>query len=105
MRVAELEGATLDYWVHRALLLGDRFEAAEGAMPVPQYSIDWILAEPIFEHEQIFFEDGVDGSACKAWKANTKIHHTGKTSLIASMRCFVASKFGEEVEDAPQNAS
>jgi hypothetical protein len=51
MRVEDLDGAQLDYWVHRALLLGGHVEANEGAMPIPNYSTDWIAAERALEIE------------------------------------------------------
>lgn len=63
-----------------------------------QPSTDWSQGGPIIEREGIrtFEKDGV-------WNADTPRRSpfcwfTGHTPLIAAMRCYVASKLGEEVE-------
>lgn len=70
-------------------------------------SVNWEYAGPIIEHEQIPISPVVGGtweSEYVCWQgeddADTKTVR-GKTPLIAAMRAFVASKFGDEVEDIP----
>ena len=63
-------------------------------------STDWSQGGPIIEREGMGIEQDQDGiwfasydlSAEVAWGA------TGPTPLIAAMRCYVASKLGDEVE-------
>ena len=71
------------------------------------YSTDWNLGGPIIEREEIGF-DCCEGPEETMWQANTLrrnkkgLHVTrGPTPLIAAMRCFVASKLGDEV-DVPE---
>jgi hypothetical protein len=62
------------------------------------YSTDWAQGGPIIERECIelaMFSD--------QWRAVThleseSIYEDGKTPLIAAMRCYVASKLGNEVD-------
>lgn len=123
MKVSDLEGAQLDYWVAKA-------EGFGGAVSVRQYgvgvsaclfsssltrggdvvhrsgdfwepSIDWRHAGPIIEREQINIQfGGWDEGAWRgyhyAWEPGDAF---GRTPLIAAMRAYVASKFGEEVPD------
>ena len=68
--------------------------------PELNYSTDWAQAGPIIEREEIdlkFVEEGV-------WQASNVFddiafhHFKGPTPLIAAMRCYVASKLGDEIE-------
>jgi len=70
-------------------------------------STDWGHGGPIIEREQIsirpvFFEDYVEcGFNVEYWEATCSRDGTfscGNTPLVAAMRAYVASKFGEEVE-------
>lgn len=130
MKTAELEGAALDYWVARAegLKIGcipDEPDAlavlVRGFVKIIKCksgiaictngtywpSRRWEDAGPIIEREQIPMSPVVGGtweSEYVCWQgeddADTKTVR-GKTPLIAAMRAFVASKFGDEVEDIP----
>ena len=66
-------------------------------------STDWSQGGPIIEREQIaiWWEkwDDVD-SALPVWTAVrfNEGDYYGSTPLIAAMRCYVASKLGDEVE-------
>lgn len=60
-------------------------------------STDWALGGAIIEREKI----DVWTHAGKVWAASTDKGYTeyrGTTPLIAAMRCYVASKLGDEVE-------
>lgn len=61
-------------------------------------STDWAQGGPIIEREGIWLRKmGKNWDAINGWfPAN--IIQTGPTPLIAAMRCFVASKLGDEVE-------
>lgn len=113
MKVSELEGPTLDYWVAKACGWleenGLNFEEM-----TPQFweenlvsdmfapSTRWEDGGPIIDRESI--------ELTGRWAAHMKAkqprggrvmlpgtHQHGPTLLIAAMRCYVASKFGEEV--------
>lgn len=60
----------------------------------PRYSTDWPLGGPIIEREGICVYH-VKGSL---WGAELTTQVSGPTPLIAGMRCYVASKLGDEVE-------
>ena len=70
------------------------------------YSTDWNLAGPIIERELIELSNwGIDGWEAKATDYSSRPNGDevfaecyGETALIAAMRCFVASKRGDEVE-------
>lgn len=132
MKVAELEGPLLDYWVARAgnwprprvddglcwidvpACDGDPAGALDAAFSP---SSDWEVAGPIIEREGIGFWKGGDpesGARGAVWDAATGCpanaietsspDGSGPTPLIAAMRAFVQLKFGSEVEDVPQSA-
>lgn len=63
---------------------------------LPRYSTDWGHGGPIIERERIELEPTDAGWA--AFLGNTFV--TGTTALTAAMRCFIASKLGNEVEIA-----
>ena len=113
MKVSELEGASLDYLVARAI----RSIYVEGwpHLPTRPYSTEWQHGGPIIEREKMYLgpthlgrdESGrykYDGNWAAAytdpahWKSN-ELCMEGLTPLIAAMRCFVASKYGTEVPD------
>lgn len=68
---------------------------------IPKYSTDWSQGGPIIERERISVVD-VDGyDFWKADKLNEEaipVISYGPTPLIAAMRCFCASRLGDEVE-------
>jgi hypothetical protein len=104
IKTSELEGAALDYAV----------ALAEGNAPEPwlsKYSSEWAWGGPIIEWElieivrgnDVYFPKGnEDGDLYEQlWLASIngmdgKMH--GRTPLQAAMRCYVASKLGDEVE-------
>ena len=57
-------------------------------------STNWAQGGPIIEREGIAIYLYGDGE----WQAVLEKEYEGPTPLIASMRCYVASKLGEEVE-------
>ncbi|RJF99002.1 phage protein NinX family protein [Noviherbaspirillum saxi] len=112
MKVFELNGVWLDYWVARghdkivALPIdGSRQEV--GFDYIPCYSTDWSLGGPIIERGKIVLlpppAHAKDCQWCACSGAYFETIHSmdgaqeGPTPLIAGMRAFVVEKFGEEV--------
>jgi len=113
-KVAELEGALLDAAVAKAE--GIEVEYSFGQcrrLPLPgvviqtyQPSRDWADGGPIIERERISIAYAVGLDYWEAlhderFDGNCSLFGTpyrGPTPLIAAMRSFVASRFGEEVE-------
>ena len=62
-------------------------------------STDWAQGGPIIEREMIEIgahePEGFEWVARDYWKENTM---TGSTPLIAAMRCYVASRLGDDIE-------
>lgn len=126
MKTAELTGAQLDYWAAKAEgkrlfrapafdVAGDRWQwTSEGGnklhnLPVGKWhpSTDWSQAGPIIERDGItLLQPSFDGNT--EWQAIVQarlrpdpdidgVQADGPTPLIAAMRAYVASKFGDEV--------
>jgi len=62
-----------------------------------QPSTDWAQAGPIIEREKMSIAYNFDEHV---WEAGWDCHVSGwgDTPLVAAMRCYVASKLGDEVE-------
>jgi hypothetical protein len=98
MKTSELTGKALNWAVHQA-----RFEGACHDEPFPSYSTDWAQGGPIIEREGIGIVQQGDAADWVASVYNHNqddwhLHTAGPTPLIAAMRCYVASKLGDEVE-------
>jgi len=90
IKTNELSGAALDWAVGQA----DECDLA----PV-EYSTKWEFGGPIIEREGIDLQ--YQGGETDVWAAdifNADSMIYGDTPLIAAMRCYVASKLGDEVE-------
>jgi hypothetical protein len=120
-KVAELEGALLDWAVGKADGLqlhdpGGFYMHPEGwphegkGEPLPwSPSTLWEVGGPIIERERIDISAPEEWSDDERWYAgmyqgkdaqhsHMKHEARGATPLIAAMRAYVASKFGEEIE-------
>lgn len=126
MRVTELIGPLLDYWVARATRIEDVVSIQESAFGVEACylldtgdntwglfcpSVSWADGGPIIERERIEVVPWNEPPNVKEdWRARTfsmpanGLHPSrewrGSTALIAAMRAYVASKFGEYVDDS-----
>ena len=91
MKVSELQGAALD-WAVAKCEVGDAAEQA-GEWWTP--STNWAQGGPIIERERLalFIEYPDDWGATDG---NRRM--PGDTPLIAAMRCYVASKLGDDIE-------
>ena len=110
MKTSELTGSALDWavakcegwdttnpnWMSRNNLVDDgSLELIELKSYSP--STDWSVGGPIIERELLdLYANGV-------WVAENNVRPTtisveGPTPLVAAMRCFVASRLGDEIE-------
>ena len=111
MKTSELQGAALDWAVAKCEGKLETFDfylhESTGAFMLESGdvsflyspSMQWKDGGPILDRERInISDDGGDG-----WKADDSIGHWGygPTPLIAAMRCFIASRLGDEV-DVPE---
>ncbi|UEP42741.1 phage protein NinX family protein [Burkholderia sp. B21-005] len=128
MKVSDLTGVLLDYWVARAEgieaeRLSVRFapEVVEDACIRDDIfkfnpSESWMLGGPIIGRERIgffqtfhdrhpYFSEGTRWTAClnatsyEGDMVDGDASSRGPTQLVAAMRAYVASKFGNEVPD------
>lgn len=94
MKTSDLTGAALDWAV--AKCEGDQLPD-RGVMiqTWPKYSTDWAQGGPIIEREGIALY--LYGNS--EWNAHIGGKESvGLTPLLAAMRCYVASKLGDEVQ-------
>ena len=106
IKTSELSGVQLDWAVAQCekhevkfecnlLFFSDKLQMLDYGI-VYQPSKDWEYGGPIIEREGIALKRIIDG-----WRATRdwiRYDFTAPTPLIAAMRCYVASKLGEEVE-------
>ena len=105
MKVSELQGAALDWAVAKCEGMDKYFDPEDGCAfddegCAYEPSCNWAQGGPIIEREAINLR--ALGSAL--WEAETWDCHgkqdfsNGTTPLVAAMRCYVASKLGDEVD-------
>lgn len=121
MRTAELTGALLDYWVARAegasinnqgRAIMPNATVEEHALYVCPYTTQrtfspcmyWAQGGPIIEREKLELTPLYDmGNRFVYWASQPRglghLHMEDEQPLVAAMRAYVASKFGDEVED------
>jgi hypothetical protein len=111
MKTSELTGAALDWAVAKCEYDNRRYNygspcfspetkrvyETQGLQEIGvsfSPSTDWKQGGPIIEREGIAI-----GKSWEGWKAFTETSGgEGPTPLIAAMRCYVASKLGDDVE-------
>ena len=92
MKVSELSGFALDWAVAKCEYqpVCDGFDDN-----CPEYSSNWADGGPIIEREEL---SRLRCYGTNQWEClNGEIVCEGATPLIAAMRCYVASKLGEEI--------
>jgi hypothetical protein len=108
MKTSELQGPALDWAVAKCEgrrepeLLND-FKTAWFTWGNVHYSTDWSLAGPIIERERlkvVYFASSQEWNVSKLRYGGLCEPHDMKdpSLLVAAMRCYVASKLGDEVE-------
>jgi hypothetical protein len=101
IKTSELKDLALDYVV--AMIEGYTLNPATRSSAWIAYSTDWSQGGPIIEREgmALNMEDTHEWQAAMWWDdedSKGDILMVGPTPLIAAMRCYVASKLGDEVE-------
>ena len=114
MKTSELTGIALDWAVVKcecaipaafksipALLNGSvrvfRGDISSYSEPVSP-STDWALGGPIIEREKLTMWPDEEGGFFASADEGAGPDFHGESYLIAAMRCYVASKLGDEVE-------
>jgi hypothetical protein len=100
LRTSELTDAALDWAVTKCMGFDHSVTSSEWGMW--GWATDWAQGGPIIEREKIFVKPTIN----KGWRSYQRdpfgngICHSqyGPTPLIAAMRCYVASKLGDEVD-------
>ena len=109
MKTSELTGAALDWAVARCegrgfvfgetdYTDGHTYQRGTAQATGPHYSTDWSQGGPIIEREKI---NTSTYTGLLQWVATMnagKTIESGPTPLIAAMRCYVASKLGDDIE-------
>ena len=105
IKTSELTGAALDWAV--GYVMGEKLRILERQIVWPEDyspSTNWAQGGPIIEREGMgvwMYQWNEQGEPEAGWYAEDKDGdhvRTGTTPLIAAMRCYVASKMGDEVE-------
>lgn len=104
MNVSELKGSALDWAVSQAMGVEYRYIKSTGGdyngnwwYETRRYSTDWAQGGPVIESEGIGYYKA-NGSKWWAHPYGGEYNAEGPTPLIAAMRCYVASKLGNEID-------
>lgn len=108
IKTSELTGPALD-WVVTQIHLAYPNNVFTQFRNECNYSTDWSQGGPIIEREEIGTQRRMPCMRGEEWEASGGVgakgagysHAYGPTPLIAAMRCFVASRLGDEV-DVPE---
>jgi len=100
IKTSELKDAFLDWSV--GYIMGEKLRILDRQIVWPEDyspSTDWAQGGPIIEREGICINSDVEGAG-EDWVAHLPGRRdvNAPTPLIAAMRCYVASKLGDEVE-------
>lgn len=114
MKTSELTGAALDWAVAKcegAYTISvdadiDGIKRINYGGMYPEWSTDWAQGGPIIEREEISLHTTPKFAAqCMKWDASQRNvngacvrSQFGPTPLIAAMRCYVASRMGENIQ-------
>ena len=91
LKTSELQGEALDRMVAK-------YEDEMFFTFLRQPSTDWAQGGPIIEREKIALDTWGDEWLATRIEGSAISEAIGPTPLIAAMRCYVASKLGDEVE-------
>jgi hypothetical protein len=112
IKTSELIGQPLNWAVAKCLYLGKvspfKLEVIRGKVyRVPAtahagggwFHLSWEVCGPIIEREGLFIRPEPD-QRWSSWRhgADEPCYSDGPTPLIAAMRCYVASRLGDEIE-------
>lgn len=109
MKTSELIGPALDWAVAKCEGMdpqcGKNMDGSVWQDDFPRYSTNWAQGGPIIERENISTTNPFGHHQGAGWCAGRRTNNyqvCGPTALIAAMRCYVASKLGDEVEIPPE---
>ena len=102
MKVNDMTGAALDWAVAKCEGINNGWGMWSGSqwIGIP-YSTEWAQGGPIIEREFIQLNTILNiETGAVSWFANMPPGFVGRgpTPLIAAMRCYVASKLGDDIE-------
>ena len=99
MKTSELSGVQLDWAVAVAEGLPFKGMVVDEELNPLRYHNDWKSAGPIIEREGIQIQKHKSGWVALPADAqfSEEEYQEGSTPLIAAMRCYVASKLGDEI--------
>ena len=100
MKTSDLIDEALNWAVDKALNLNTPYNSWGQKGKVPAYSTDWSHGGPIFALAIDKYIRVLDADKSWVFVAYTYEMHmgAGSTPLIAAMRCFVASKLGNNID-------
>lgn len=115
MKINELTGAALDWavancecvnYVHKDTDYapnGCTYQRGTFQITGPHYSKEWSQGGPIIERERIFVKPMLTRQSWRSYVVpesgqGIRGSQYGDTPLIAAMRCYVASKLGDDIE-------
>lgn len=116
IKTSELTGAALDWavakaadyltrlgdhWMLQLPYVGPRINYRPGEKSAFSPSTRWAQGGPLIEQEHIsIYPDPCDYTPEFKWSADSPdvFRWGGPTPLVAAMRCYVASKLGDEVD-------
>lgn len=102
VKVSELSDEALDWAVRRLEQPNrkwDEYALNDSVWGVFSPSTNWALGGPLADREQIaIWPDSAEGGFFASSNSGAGQDHKGPTMLVAAMRCFVASRLGEEVD-------
>lgn len=107
MKTSELTGPALDWAVAKCEGREVKAWAVHRRLGRCDYSTNWAQGGPIIERERVtlMYCEGeyIAGTNPECFDNQVFMYHKhyGPTPLIAAMRCYVASRLGEEV-DVPE---
>ena len=98
MKTSDLTGAALDYAVAKCVGVEFTYEDHPAHELICfKYSTDWSQGGPIIEQWMIDCNTYRNGWRAARHVSTAPTYGYGPTILIAAMRCYVASKMGEEI--------
>jgi len=103
VKTSQAKGQVLNYLVAKCEGVEFTYENfPQHELLMCQYINDWALGGPIIEREKIGIvpDDTNDANIWigSVYEPEWRFNRTGPTPLIAAMRCYVASKLGDEAE-------
>lgn len=100
MKTAELTGAALDWAVTKCEGFDHEVTSSEWGMW--GWATDWAQGGPIIEREGVDICTSTRGGWIATLLVDCEdsevVRGEGETALVAAMRCYVASKLGDEVD-------